>query len=143
MAEWKISPPRFKTLRRLCIRTRLIRTASQKQTQRIICVFLVLLTSPVVAVIASVCVCVSIYHGRFPFNPKYRLFRLVHQMERTISVSVRPEYSGPALKATSTGLVISVGRTEISLSIAEIVFSSTTLLYSACFQEQLVVSNGK
>ena len=30
---------------------------------------------------------------------------------------VRPEYSGPALKATLTSLVISVGRTEISLCI--------------------------
>ena len=35
--------------------------------------------------------------GSFPFNLKCRKFRLVHQMERTISVC-RPEYSGPALK---------------------------------------------
>ena len=35
--------------------------------------------------------------GSFTFNLKCRKFRLVHQMERTISV-YRPEYSGPALK---------------------------------------------
>ena len=35
--------------------------------------------------------------GSFPFDLKCRTFRLVHQMERTISVC-RPEYSGPALK---------------------------------------------
>ena len=37
--------------------------------------------------------------GRFPFNPKFRKFRLVHQMERTNSVwSDRNVNSGPALK---------------------------------------------
>ena len=56
--------------------------------------------------------------GRFPFNPKFRKFRLVHQMERTISV-----YSDRNIRYqlwmwfTLTGPLISVGRTEMSLSI--------------------------
>ena len=50
--------------------------------------------------------------GSFPFNLKCRKFRLVHQMERTISVC-RPEYSGPALKVVHfDALVISVGRSD-------------------------------
>ena len=56
--------------------------------------------------------------GRSPFNPKFRKFRLVHQMERIISVwsdrNIRDQLWGPS---TLTGPVISVGRTKMSLSI--------------------------
>ena len=52
--------------------------------------------------------------GRFPFNPKFRKFRLVYKMEQTISGLVRPEYSGPALKVVHFDRC---GRTEMSLSI--------------------------
>ena len=53
------------------------------------------------------------YLGRFPFNPKVRKFRLVHQMERTISVwSDRNIWDQLWRWSTVTGLVISVGRTE-------------------------------
>ena len=61
----------------------------------------------------------SIDQGRFPFNTKFRKFRMLHQMERTNFGLVRPEYSGPALMVVSTltGLVISDSQTEMSLSI--------------------------
>ena len=61
----------------------------------------------------------SIDQGLFPFNTKFRKFRMLHQMERTNFGLVRPEYSGPALMVVSTltGLVISDSQTEMSLSI--------------------------
>ena len=40
----------------------------------------------------------SIDQGLFPFNTKFRKFRMLHQMERTNFGLVRPEYSGPALE---------------------------------------------
>ena len=58
------------------------------------------------------------HSGRFPFNPNFWKFRLVHQMERTISV-----WSGRNIRdqlwrwSTLTGLGFSVGRTEMSLFI--------------------------
>ena len=48
----------------------------------------------------------SIDQGLFPFNTKFRKFRMLHQMERTNFGLVRPEYS-----------VISDSQTEMSLSI--------------------------
>ena len=41
------------------------------------------------------------HQGPFPFNPKFRKFLLVHQIEWTISVWFQLEYSGPALKVVS------------------------------------------
>ena len=56
--------------------------------------------------------------GCFPFNPKFRKFRLVHQMERTISVWFDRNIRDQLWRwSTLTGLVISVGRTGMSLSI--------------------------
>ena len=48
----------------------------------------------------------SVDQGLFPFNTKFRKFRMLHQMERTNFGLVRPEYS-----------VISDSQTEMSLSI--------------------------
>ena len=54
----------------------------------------------------------------------------------------RPEYSGPSLKVTTvTGLAISVGRTEMSLSVCQNCCPQYRSIVS-CLQEQ-VVSNGK
>ena len=56
--------------------------------------------------------------GHFPFNPKVRNFRLVRQMERSISVWSDQNIQDQLRKwSTLTGLVFSVGRTEMSLSI--------------------------
>ena len=75
---------------------------------------------------------VASVHGRFPFNPKFRKFRLVHQIERTISVwSDRNIRDQPWRWSTLTGLVISVGRTEMSLPFNKIVVHSTALLHPA------------
>ena len=53
-------------------------------------------------------------HGRFPFNPEFRKFRLVHLMERTISVWSDRNIRDQLWRwSTLTGPVISVGRTEI------------------------------
>ena len=41
------------------------------------------------------------HQGPFPFNPKFRKFLLVHQIEWTILVWFQLEYSGPALKVVS------------------------------------------
>ena len=98
MAEWKISPPRFKTLRRLCICTWLIRTASQKQTQKIICVFLVLLTSSVHCC-HCFCLCLSLYiPWALSIQPKIPVISVGTSNETDHFGLVRPEYSGLALK---------------------------------------------
>ena len=56
--------------------------------------------------------------GRFPFKSKFRTFRLVHQMERTISVWSDRNFRDQLWRwSTLTGLVISVGQTEMSLSV--------------------------
>ena len=53
-------------------------------------------------------------YGRFPFNPEFRKFRLVHLVERTISVwSDRNIRDQLRRWSTLTGPAISVGRTEI------------------------------
>ena len=81
-------------------------------------------------------------YGRFPFNPKFRKFLLVHQMERTISVwSDRNIRNQHWRWSTVTGLVISVGRTEMCLSICQNCCPQYHSFVS-CLQEQ-VVSNGK
>ena len=77
--------------------------------------------------------------GRFPFNPKVRL---VHQMERTISVWSDRNIRDQLWRwSTVTGLVISVGRTEMSLSICQNCCPQYRSFLS-CLQDQ-VVSNGK
>ena len=54
----------------------------------------------------------------FLFNSKFREFRLVHQMEQTISVWFDRNIRDQLWRwSTLTGLVISVGRTEMFLSI--------------------------
>ena len=56
--------------------------------------------------------------GRFSFNPKSRRIRLIHQMERRISVWFdRNTWDQLWRLSALTGLVISVGLTEMSLSI--------------------------
>ena len=56
--------------------------------------------------------------GRFPFNSKFRKFWLVHQMERTYSFwSDRNVRNQLWRWSTLTGLVILIGRTEMSLSV--------------------------
>ena len=56
--------------------------------------------------------------GRFPFNSKFRKFWLVHQIERTYSFwSDRNVRNQLWRWSTLTGLVISIGRTEMSLSV--------------------------
>ena len=56
--------------------------------------------------------------GWFSFNPKSRRIRLIHQMERSISVWSDPNTRDQLWRLSAlTGLVISVGRTEMSLSI--------------------------
>ena len=75
--------------------------------------------------------------GRFPFNPKVLKFRLVHQKERTISVwSARNIRDQLWRWSTVTGLVISVGRTAVSLCCPQ--YRS----FLSCLQEQ-VLSSGK
>ena len=55
---------------------------------------------------------------RFPFNQKFRKFWLIHKMVRNISVLPDRNIRDQLWRWSSlTGLVISVGRTEISLSI--------------------------
>ena len=80
--------------------------------------------------------------GRFLFNLKFRKFRLVHQMERTISVWSDRNIRDQLWRWSSvTGLVISVGRTEMCLSICQNCCPQYRSFVS-CLQEQ-VVSNGK
>ena len=56
----------------------------------------------------------------FPFNPKFRKFRLVHQMERTISVWSDQNIRDQLWRwSTFTGLVISIGRTGMPLFICQ------------------------
>ena len=51
--------------------------------------------------------------GRFPFNPKFQKFQLVHQMEWTISVWSNWNIRDQLWRwSTLTGLVISVGRSD-------------------------------
>ena len=72
--------------------------------------------------------------GRFPFNPKFWKFRLVHQMKRTISVWSGPEYSGPALKVVNFDRSGYFGRSvgpKCSFLFDNIVVPSTALLYPA------------
>ena len=75
--------------------------------------------------------------GRFPFNPKFRKFRLAHQMERTISVWSDRNIRDQLWKwSTLTGLVISVGRfrsvgPKYSFPFDKILVPSTALLYPA------------
>ena len=58
--------------------------------------------------------------GRFPFNPKFQKFRLVHQMEWTISLWSDWNIRDQLLRwSTLTGLVISVDWTEMSRSIRQ------------------------
>ena len=61
--------------------------------------------------------------GRFPFNPKFRKFKLVHQMERTISV-----WSDRNIRDQ---LWRSVGP-KCPFPFDKIVVPSTALLYPAC-----------
>ena len=64
--------------------------------------------------------------GRFPFSPKFRKFRL--EMERTSSVrSVWNIWEHLWRWSTLTGPVISVGPTELSLSILTELFSLVPL----------------
>ena len=80
--------------------------------------------------------------GRFPFNPKVRKFRLVHQMERTISVWSDRNIRDQLWRwSTVTGLVISVGRTEMSLFICQNCCPHCRSFLS-CLQGQ-VFSSGK
>ena len=72
--------------------------------------------------------------GSFPFNLKCRKFRLVHQMERTISVC-RPEYSGPALKVVHFDRSGHFGRSDRH---DQIVVS----LFQAFRQQSAAVSGG-
>ena len=55
---------------------------------------------------------------RFPFNPKFQKFLLVHHIKRTISVWSDQNIWDHLWKWSAlTGQVISVGRTVMSLSI--------------------------
>ena len=85
---------------------------------------------------------ITLYIGHFPFNPKVRKIWLVHQMGRTISVWSDWNIWDQLWRwSTVTGLVISVGRTEMSLSICQNCCSQFRSFLS-CLQDQ-VVSNGK
>ena len=71
--------------------------------------------------------------GSFPFNLKCRKFRLVLQMERTISVC-RPEYSGPALKVVHFDRSGHFGRSDRHDKIVS--------LFQAFRQQSAAVSGG-
>ena len=80
--------------------------------------------------------------GRFPFTPKFWKFWLVHQRDRTISVwSDRDTRDQLWRWSTLTGLVISVGRTRMSLSICQNCCPQYCTFVS-CLHQQ-VVSNAK
>ena len=68
------------------------------------------------------------FNGRFPFNPKFRKFRTMHQTERTISVIFGTSFEvGPHWPAR---LFRSVGP-KCPVPFDKIVVPSTALLYSA------------
>ena len=76
--------------------------------------------------------------GAFHSSQKFRKFRLVHQTERTVSVwSDRNIRDQLRRWFTVTGLAISVGRTEMCLSICQNCCPQYRSFVS-CLQEQLV-----
>ena len=72
--------------------------------------------------------------GRFQFSTKFRKISVGNQIERTISVwsyqNIWDIFEGG--RSTLKGPVISVGWTEMSLSIWQIVVLTTAPLYPAC-----------
>ena len=72
--------------------------------------------------------------GRFQFSTKFRKISVGNQIERTISVrsyqNIWDIFEGG--RSTLKGPVISVGWTEMSLSIWQIVVLSAAPLYPAC-----------
>ena len=73
---------------------------------------------------------------RFPFNPKFREFWLVHQMERTTTVWSHRNIRNQLWRwSTLTDLVILVGRTEMFLSFILTKLLSTAQLFCIWLQK--------
>ena len=80
---------------------------------------------------------------RFPCNPKFREFRLVHQMEQTTSVWFNRNIRNQLWRwSTLTGLVIWVGRTEMFLAFDKKIVAPSTGIFVERKAPKVFTSSG-